>query len=61
MLAEEPSGGFLGRIRASIQRRMFASDAIDFTLMAMFRTFMDYLTAIIEAVTGLGHQKGERK
>lgn len=61
MLAETPSQGFLGRIRNSIERRMFASDAIDFSLMAMFRTFMDYLTAMIDAVASMGHEKGERK
>ena len=60
-LSEEPSGGFMGRIRGSIQRRIFAADTLDFSLMALFATFLDYLNLGIQSFFMLGSQERERK
>lgn len=47
-----PSESFTGRIRSSIHRRIFASDALDFSLLAFFQTMMDYLAAIFDGFSG---------
>ena len=48
-LREEPADGFAPRIRNSIQRRLFAAHAADFSLRVLLQTFFDYLTAALDA------------
>jgi hypothetical protein len=59
-LKEQPTDGFLARIRTGINRRLFAADTLDFSLMVFFRTMMEYLSATIQAFSGLGRQGGPR-
>jgi hypothetical protein len=59
-LQEPPSPQFLGRIRQSIQRRVFAADAIDFSVMAFFQTFFGYLTLAIQGLFGKASQESKR-
>lgn len=49
LLAESATPGFLGRIRNSINRRLLAAEAVDFSFTALFQTFFEYLKAMIEA------------
>jgi hypothetical protein len=58
-LRETPSGTFLSRIRNSIQRRIFAADAIDFSFMIFFRTIFDYLMLGLQSVAGSEPRKGD--
>ena len=60
LLRESPAAGFLQRVRNSIQRRMSASEAIDFSLMALFQTFWEYLARAIQAFTGPRDDRGEK-
>ncbi len=59
-LWETPSNRFVPRIRNSIHRRIFAADAVDFSVKVLFETFFSYLTLVIQAITGSEHRKGER-
>ena len=49
-LREEPGDGFLGRIRRSIDRRVFVSDTADFSLRVLLKTMFDYLTAAVDSL-----------
>ncbi len=60
-LRETPSEGFIQRIRNSINRRVFASQTVDFSLMVFFRTFIEYLTMAIQALTGGEDREKERE
>ncbi len=51
-LREDPSEGFAQRIRNSIQRRLLASQAADFSLRVFLTTLFDYLTAALDALHG---------
>lgn len=57
-LALDPDPELPGRVRRSIQRRIFAADSLDFSLTMMFATFWDYLRTLMEAV---GEQRPQRK
>jgi len=48
----KPDSSFFRKIHNSIQRRTLAAQTIDFSLMAMFQTFMDYLIAALQALSG---------
>ncbi len=48
-LRETPTVGFGDRIRNSIQRRMFAAEATDFSMRMFLRTLLDYLSAALDA------------
>jgi|GEM_PF-2367328 len=62
LLREQPRSDFGRRIRNSIQRRIAAADCLDFSLMALFETFLGYLTALLQAVDRRpsGGGKGDR-
>lgn len=58
-LREPPAGGFLDRIRGSINRRVLTADAIDFSLRSLFQTFFEYLTSMIQAFSEAGDRPKE--
>lgn len=51
-LVDPPSSGFLARVRGSIHRRLFASDAADFVFQAFFAVLFDYLDLVMRALAG---------
>ena len=51
-LREPTSDRFQERIRGSILRRMFAVDAVDFSLSAVFATFMSYVGMLLQLMPG---------
>ena len=57
-LREQPSRRFMDRVRSSIQRRVFASDTVDFSIMVFFRTMFEYLTL---ALTGFAKDEPKKK
>jgi hypothetical protein len=59
-LKETPPEGFLARIRGSILRRITTAEAIDFSLMALFQTFWEYLSMSIQALAGSDREERER-
>jgi hypothetical protein len=56
-LRETPPKGFKRRIQNSIQRRMFASQVVDLSLVGFFETFFGYFEMIVETVGGRGRPK----
>ena len=60
-LREDPESGFLNRIRNSIQRRMFASDAMEFSFQALFGTFFEYLGMMFSTLGGGNQAKGDEE
>ncbi len=52
-LTEEPvSPGLVARVRNSIGRRLFAADALDFSMPVVVKVFFEYLTAVFAAFGG---------
>lgn len=60
-LREEPTSGFLQRIRRSIHRRLSIAEALDFSLMALFQTFFEYVTLIVKTLGSLNKPEGRGK
>ena len=48
----EPDALFHQRIRASIHRRLFVSDAVDFTGRVLLTTLFDYLDLLVRTLGG---------
>jgi len=60
-LREPAAADFLGRIRASIHRRLFVSDTVDFAFRAFFETMFDYLDLIMRSFSGATKPTGKEK
>ncbi len=58
---ETPEAGFMHRIRGSIERRVLASQIVDFSIWGFFKTFMEYLTLGVSAVSRDDGQRKERR
>ncbi len=59
LLQEPPAVGFLGRIRNRINRRMLTAETLDLSLHALFKTFIEYLTSMIQALVDPGGTRKE--
>jgi len=51
-LREVPAAGFADQIRHSIQRRLFAAQAADFSLHVFLQIMFEYLSAALDAFRG---------
>jgi hypothetical protein len=60
-LLETPRPEFLSRIRGSILRRIFTAQTVDFSVMAVFQTFWEYLALALSALGATGKGKGETR
>lgn len=56
-LRETPTSTFGNRIQNGIQRRIFAADTLDFSVLSVFRVFLDYLTIPFQVLGGLSRDK----
>ena len=56
---EEPPETLRPRVRASIQRRLLASDLADLSLMQILNVFLEFLKLTLEMLTGGYRKDGE--
>ncbi|MDD5718484.1 MAG: hypothetical protein RBT60_10460 [Candidatus Krumholzibacteria bacterium] len=49
-LLSPPDASFLARIRGSIHRRLFVSDAVDFSCRVFFAACLDYLDLLLQSL-----------
>ena len=60
-LREDPTAGFLDRIRGGIHRRFAASDTVDFALVVFFKTALSYILLVIESVSAPFEARDKRE
>ena len=60
-LREEPSSGFMARIRGRIHRRLSVSEMVDFTFSVFFQTLFDYLDLLMSALPGSAKPTAKEK